>query len=135
MKKTVLMFMVCLVCACTHLTRQEEMQLRTLKGQGVSVDKPVGSWEKPANPAAAAALNILPGIGNFYLAAGNGGDSTQYLYGTINLLLWPISILWGIPEAALDANRINERELIYYYQFDPLGKKELAKAGINMDIE
>ena len=93
------------------------MQLRALKGQGVSVDKPVGSWEKPASPVAAAALNILPGFGNFYLAAGNGGDSSHYLYGTLNLLTWPISILWGIPEAALDANRINERELIYYYQF------------------
>ena len=127
--------MICLFCACTHLTRQEEMQLRALRGQGVSVDKPLGPWEEPANPLAAAALNVLPGFGNFYLATGNGGDSSHYLYGVLNLLTWPISILWGIPEAALDANRINERELIYYYQFDPLGKKELAKAGINMDIE
>jgi len=124
-----------LLCGCTNLSRQEQLQLQRLKGQGVTVDKPIGSWERPASPAGAGALNILPGFGNFYLAAGNGGDSTHYLYGTLNLLTWPISILWGIPEAAVDANRINERELIYYYRFDAQGKKELEQAKISLDIE
>lgn len=120
---------------CTSLTRQEHMELRALKSQGVTVDKPVGTWERPASPSGAAALNLLPGIGNFYLASGNGGDSAHYLYGTLNLLTWPISILWGIPEAAIDAKTINERELLYYYKFDPQGKKEFNKAGLNLNIE
>lgn len=122
-----------LLCGCTHLTRQEEMQLQQLKGQGVSVDKPVGNYEKPASVGAAAALNILPGVGNFYLASGDGADSSHWLYGFLNLLTWPLSVVWGIPEAAIDANNINQRELLYYYTYNPHGKKELQKANVNLD--
>jgi hypothetical protein len=38
------------------------------------------------NPAAAAALGLLPGGGSFY--------GREYGYGIANLLLWPASILW-----------------------------------------
>jgi hypothetical protein len=120
---------------CTSLTRQEQLELQSLKGQGVTIDKPVGSWERPASPAGAAALNLLPGFGNFYLASGNGGDSSHYLYGTLNLLTWPISILWGIPEAAVDANVINQREMLYYYKFDHQGQAELRRRGISMRFD
>ncbi|MDD3669277.1 MAG: hypothetical protein PHX68_03270 [Alphaproteobacteria bacterium] len=119
--------------ACTTLTRQEEVGLQQLKRQGVTIDKPVGSWEKPANPLTAGLLNLLPGIGNFYLAAGNAGESPHYIYGFANLLLWPYSILWGIPEAAVDAQAINKRDLLYYYQYDKLGIKELSQSGIRLD--
>ena len=135
MKKILLSIAILAFAGCTNLTRLEELELRTLKGQGVSVDKPVGSWERPASPAGAALLNILPGFGNFYLASGNGGDSYHYLYGTLNLLAWPISVLWGVPEAAIDAKKINERELIYYYKFDPQGRKEFEANGLSLDIE
>lgn len=120
--------------ACTTLTKQEQNELRSLKAQGVTVDRPAVSFERPANPGAAGALNLLPGIGNFYLASGNGGDSSHWLYGCLNLITWPFSILWGIPEAAIDANRINERELIYYYKYDRQGQKELAKEGLSLEI-
>lgn len=122
-----------LLCGCNTLSGQERIQLQQLKANGITVDKSVGNWERPASPAMAGALNLLPGIGNFYLAAGNGGDSTHYLYGTLNLLFWPISILWGVPEAAVDANRINEREMIYYYRYDSQGKKDIAKAGVVLE--
>lgn len=132
MPKFYILILVCMISACTTLTRHEQNELRNLKAQGITVDKPVGSYEKPASPGFAGVLNILPGIGNFYLASGNAADSSQWLYGTLNLLTWPISILWGIPEAAIDANRINERELIYYYQYDKLGQKELEKHGASL---
>ena len=77
---------------------------------------------------------MLPGIGNFYLAIGNGGDSSHYLYGTLNLLTWPVSVLWGVPEAIVDANTINQRELVYYYKFDKTGKmkfEDLKRSGNN----
>ena len=133
MQKFCLFLVAICLASCTTLTRQEQNTLRNLKAQGVTVDKPVGNFEAPANPGAAGALNLLPGIGNFYLASGNGGDSSHWLYGTLNLLTWPISILWGIPEAAIDANRINERELIYYYQYDRQGQKELAETGKTLE--
>ena len=129
MQKTLFLAASLLLASCTSLTHQERNTLRSLQAQGITVDKPVGNWEAPASPAGAGALNLLPGFGNFYLAAGNAGDSGQYLYGFLNLLPWPISILWGIPEAAIDAGTINERELIYFYTFDESGKIALQNKG------
>ena len=117
--------------ACTSLTRTEENQLRELKSYGISVYKPTGYWEKPASPVAAGLLNLLPGFGNFYLGAGNGADGMHVLYGFLNLLFWPLSVLWGVPEAAIDAGRINQRELIYYYTYEPDGQRELEEARKN----
>lgn len=121
-----------MLISCTTLTHQERNTLRSLQAEGITVDKPLGNWERPASPAGAGVLNILPGFGNFYLASGNGGDSSQYLYGFLNLLTWPISVVWGIPEAAIDANRINERELIYYYTFDKAGQEALQGKGLEL---
>ena len=100
--------------ACTHLTAYEQDRLQSLKYKGITVDHPQSRWERPASPAAAGAPNLLPGFGNFYLASGNGGDSNHYTYGFLNLITWPFSILWGIPEAAIDAKTINERDLLYH---------------------
>lgn len=132
MKKLILAGVVFL-SACTSLTMQERQTLRSLKSYGITTDTPAGNWERPASPGGAAALNILPGFGNFYLASGNGGQSEHYLYGTLNLLTWPISVLWGIPETAVDANRINERELIYFYTFDESGRQALSDKGLELD--
>ncbi len=129
MQKTLFLAASLLLASCTSLTHQERNTLRSLQAQGITVDKPVGNWEAPASPAGAGALNLLPGFGNFYLASGNAGDSGQYLYGFLNLLTWPISILWGVPEATIDAGTINERELIYFYTFDESGKIALQNKG------
>ena len=104
---------------CANLSRSEKIMLRELGSHGI---RPTD--QKAKHPAVAGALNILPGFGNFYLAAGTE-ESEQWLYGFLNLLAWPLSIVWGIPEAAIDANTINKRETVYYYMFDPTGKKEL----------
>lgn len=122
-----------LLAGCTSLTRQEKMQLQHLKAQGITVDKPLGNYEKPASVAGAAALNLLPGVGNFYLGSGQAAESDHWLYGFLNLLTWPVSIVWGIPEAAIDANAINKREMLYYYQYDKMGKEELRRAGITLE--
>ncbi len=134
MKKIYLIFLFTLLLSnCTTLTRQEYNQLRDLQGYGVTVDKPVGSYEKPASGVAAATLNLLPGVGNFYLGTGNAADSSHIIYGVLNLLFWPLSIVWAVPEAAIDADNINKRELIYYYMYDKQGQKELKKANINLN--
>ncbi|MBR6408936.1 MAG: hypothetical protein IKS23_01665 [Alphaproteobacteria bacterium] len=129
---TLILVLTLFVSACTSLTKAEQDQLHLLKTHGITVDKPLGSYEKPAKPAAAGLLNLLTGFGNFYLASGNGAESNHWLYGAGNLLTWPISILWGVPEGFVDANNINKRELIYYYQYDPIGKKELKEKGIKL---
>lgn len=132
MKKNFALAAFVILSACTTLTKSEHDQLQILKSHGITVDRPLGNYEKPAKPAAAGLLNLLPGFGNFYLASGNGAESGHWLYGAGNLLFWPFSILWGVPEAVVDANSINERELIYYYQYNPQGKRELQNAGISL---
>lgn len=134
MKKTLLMLTaLTLMSGCTTLTRQEQMQLQQLKSQGITLDKPAGNFEAPNSPLMAGALNLLPGVGNFYLAMGNGSDSAHALYGLGNLLFWPISVVWAIPEGAIDAINLNKREMIYYYKYDPYGKQEAARRGIRLD--
>lgn len=123
----------CLLWGCTSLTRHEQIQLQQLKANGITVDRPVGDYEKPVSVAAAGLLNILPGFGNFYLGSGNAAESTHWLYGFLNLLCWPISVAWGVPEAAIDANTINKRELLYYYQYNNHGKQELQNRGIVLE--
>ena len=132
MKKIVIVSFL-LLNACTSLTGADEVKLRQLQAQGVTLDHTVGYYTKPASAGAAAALNLLPGIGNFYLAAGNGGQSSHWLYGFLNLITWPISIVWGVPEAAVDANTINKKEMVYYYTYDKQGQRDLQNAGITLD--
>ncbi len=131
MKKFILLS-VFLIAGCTTLTRQENNQIRELSAQGVTIDRPAGNFEKPKSSVAAGALNLLPGIGNFYLGTGNGAESSHVLYGFLNLLFWPMSIVWAVPEAAIDATNINKREMLYYYTYDPNGKKELKEAKIQL---
>lgn len=134
MKLFITLFSVCaFLSACTSLTRQETQTLRSLDAHGISVDYPAGNWEKPSSPAAAGALNLILGGENFYLASGNGTQSEHFTYGFLNLLTWPISIIWGVPEAAIDANTINQRELIYFYTFDPQGQAALKERNLQIN--
>ena len=51
------------------------------------------------NPGLAAGLGILPGGGSFY--------GRSYGFGVVNLLLWPISILWDPVSGYNAAESIN----------------------------
>lgn len=111
--------------SCVSLSGHERRQLYQLETKGISVATPPAEWEAPASPAAAGMLNLLPGFGNFYLAAGNAGDQSQYLVGAVNFLLWPFSVLWGVPQTVVDAKTINERDLLYFQTYE---KTELSTA-------
>ena len=134
MKKILLsLLLLSSLSGCSSLTYGERITLRQLEANGITVEHSSRYYDKPASPFAAGALNLLPGFGNFYLASGNGAESDHWLYGFLNLLFWPYSVVWSIPEAAIDANNINKRELIYYYQYNPRGKKELEEKGITLE--
>ncbi|MGL4853708.1 MAG: hypothetical protein ACRC37_00430, partial [Lentisphaeria bacterium] len=131
MNKTFSMLSALIISSgCTSLTNYEKNAIQSLKSHGISVDRHHSSWEKPASPVAAGALNLLPGFGNFYLASGNASESSHCVYGILNLLFWPISMVWGIPEAAIDADTINQRDFVYYHQFDENGKQILARKNL-----
>ncbi len=111
----------CLLSSCLSLGRSEKEQLRELESYGIS-----SSDIQVKHPGTAGALNLLPGFGNFYLAIGTD-EGEEWLYGFLNLLTWPLSIVWGIPGAAIDAGNINKKETLYYYKFDPQGVAELQR--------
>ena len=124
---------VLILTGCSTLSTQEKQAFHSLESHGITVDKPAGYWEKPASVWGAGLLNLLPGCGNFYLATGNAADSEHAVLGVVNLITWPISILWGIPEAAIDANNINKRALINYYTYEIAGEQALAEKGLVMN--
>jgi hypothetical protein len=86
------------------------------------------------NPGTAGVLNLLPGFGNFYNALGTH-ESDQWIVGFLNLLTWPLSILWGIPGAAQDAVVINQKETIRFYKYMPEGQKEFKRLKEKYGIE
>lgn len=117
------------ICGCTTLSKTEKTTLRELRTYGIMPNE-----VKVKEPAIAGGLNILPGFGNFYLAIGTD-ESSQWVYGTLNLLLWPISVVWGVPAAAIDAGTINKKETVYHYTYDRLGRSELEEIKKKYYIE
>jgi len=114
---------IALLCSgCISLSRSDKENLRVIKDAGLGVTD-----EQVKSVATAGALNILPGFGNFYLAIGTD-ESEQWIVGFMNLLFWPVSVVWGIPEAAIDANTLNKRETAYYYTKTEKGRSELEAA-------
>ncbi len=102
--------------ACRGLEPWQEAEYQNIKAAGLP---PI----EPKSPAAAGALNILPGIGDAY----NG------VWGAFacNLLLWPISVVWGIPEAVATAENINKQETwTYYYRGDGRPQLEAARGRL-----
>lgn len=117
---------------CSSLRYSEKVTFKSLEANGITMEKPAGPWERPTSPVAAALLNILPGCGNFYLATGDGADDDHFLYGFLNMITWPLSWFWGIPEAGIDAGSINRREFVYFYTFHPAGQNALDEMGLEM---
>jgi len=121
MKKLLCIIILLLLTGCATLSRGDKATLNELRSYGIPQTE-----VQLKHPALAGALNILPGFGNFYLAYGTT-ESDQWLFGFLNLLAWPISVIWGVPQAVIDANTINKKETVYYYTYDHIGKAELLK--------
>ena len=98
-----------LLIACVTTSSQEKLTLNRVRAAGLPVPR-----EEIASSALAGGLNVLPGIGNMYLGAVSE-EKVQWAFGFLNLLFWPLSIVWGVPEAAIDATTINEKYTAQYY--------------------
>ena len=124
MKKLLLTLLF--LSACVSLSESERATLYELEQYGAPI--PVRTV---ANPKTAAFLNVLPGVGNFYLACGEGGELIQLPIGIIHLLTWPFSPLWSVAQAYKDANSLNKKETVLYYRQTPQGRAELKKLQQN----
>jgi hypothetical protein len=89
----------------------EELKLRLQKTGLPEVEE--------KEPVLAGVLNILPGFGNAYLE--------QWGPFVGNLLFWPLSIVWAVPQAVIDSNIINKKQTLLHYTHGP-GKEDLEKA-------
>lgn len=104
---------VLIATGCVSLSLKERQQLGRLAEHGYDISSPPAGFEAPLNVWTVAGLNALPGVGNFYLAS-NGGGGLQWVLGTVNLLLWPISPCWAVAEGGLDALTLNKRALLEF---------------------
>ena len=94
----------CGLTACNSLSQHEQQQYDNLISQGASP-------QTPHNPALAAGLNLLPGIGDLY----NG----EYGAFALDLLLWWPSVVWAVPQGAITADNYNKKATIIYYTVGP----------------
>ncbi len=126
----IILLILLIATSCSRLTESERGSWQELKDYGV--------WERDIpnkkKTFTAGGLNILPGFGNFYLAMGTNTAKSHWFYGALNLVSWPFSILWGVPEAMIDADNINKKELVYYYNATPEGRYELEELRIKNSL-
>lgn len=108
-----------MLSGCMSLTQSEKNAVYELKSYGVNTCD-----VKVKDPAVAAWLNLLPGVGHFYLAS---GSEEKQLWGMafFNLFTYPLSWFWGIPGAYSDAGVLNKKEQIRFYQYDSTGQEQL----------
>jgi hypothetical protein len=114
MKTLSFAIIISILIGCSTPTTWEKHVYKCLEAQDAEL-------KVEYKPGSAAALNILPGFGDAY--------NEEWGAFAINLLLWPISIVWGIPEAAITADNKNIRSTVHYYT---IGK---GKGKYQIDFE
>ena len=116
---------LCLMCGvllvgCAGVDTHEKHAYRELEALGAPC-------EKVADPAAAAILNVLPGFGDLYLAAGNGANGANWGAFVLDLLMWPVSPVWAVPQGAITAGQVNKKECVAFYEYTSTGRAELTR--------
>ncbi|WP_421683056.1 hypothetical protein HKW98_00400 [Stutzerimonas urumqiensis] len=95
MKAHRLLLVMGMVAACsgcaTGLNSFQKSELRSYEARGLAVEE--------KNPGMAAVLGLLPGGGSFY--------GREYGLGVVNLLFWPLSIMWDPISGHSAAESIN----------------------------
>lgn len=109
-----LLLVTILSVGCSSLNTAQKSELKEWEASNLGVQE--------KSPGTAAALNVLPGIGDFY--NGNVG------LGVVNLLAWPLSILWAPVGGASGADEVN-----YYVTKSRIDRLETNKKKLKSDIE
>lgn len=97
-KIAITMASIVMITGCASgLNSIQEREYSAFERDGVLV--------KEKNPSTGVALGLLPGGGSFY--------AREPALGVVNLLLWPLSILWDPISGSDGAKSIN---IIYYFR-------------------
>jgi hypothetical protein len=105
---------------CASMSSYERQTYRELEDIGARC-------ETVADPATAGILNVLPGFGDIYLAVGEGANSSSWGAFVLDLLLWPISVVWAVPQAVVTADEINKKECVGYYAHTEEGRIKYSR--------
>ena len=62
-----------ILCGCISLTPDEALELKDAENRGYTLGTPPSNFSPHVSVGKASILNLLPGIGNFYLAGKGGG--------------------------------------------------------------
>jgi hypothetical protein len=110
------MIMLCSGCA-SGLNSHQKAEFKHFEARGQAVEE--------KNPGLGAALGLLPGGGSFY--------GREYGLGVVNLLFWPVSILWDPISGHDAAQSINyqatKAQLDHQYQRELNGLDEKLQTG------
>lgn len=112
MKLMTLTFIFLSCCSCITFTAEENAKIKELQEQGKTCTA--------KSPTKAALFAILPG-GGLYVAGGKDRPSKQQedviaYVSFANWATWPVSMLWAIPQSYIDAERVNNKELLLQNQ-------------------
>jgi len=118
MKLVAVVLLAGFLSGCMSLSQSEKNAVYELKSYGVTT-----SEVKVKEPAVAAWLNVLPGVGHFYLASGSD-EGELWGMAFFNLFTYPLSWFWGIPGAYSDAVILNKKEQVRFYQYTPVGQEQ-----------
>jgi len=121
LKTSAVLTLIVMLSGCMSLTPAEKNTIYELNSYGVKT-----CAVKIKEPATAAWLNLLPGVGHFYLAYGSDAAQPLMGIGLFNLFTYPLSWFWGIPGAYGDAKVVNKKEQVRYYQYTPTGQEQLT---------
>lgn len=135
MRKYLTLFLMILVVGCTSLTQEEKNAIDDLSRVRITVKRPVSNWKPPVDLKKARLLSFLPGMGNFYLANKGVVGKEHYVYGALNLITWPTSIIWSFPTISHTVDVVNKKDLVYYYTYDPEGVNLLHYNGYHLTPE
>lgn len=92
--RTLALALVCFSAAgCASLNSVQKAELRAMKLSDTNV------YVEEKNTDTATALGFLPGVGSFY--------TRQYALGVVDLLLWPVSMIWDPIAGYQGAQTIN----------------------------
>jgi hypothetical protein len=72
------MIVCCILAGCNSLNTIQEQEYHSMRAEGLLIEE--------KNPTVAACLGVLPGCGSFYTG--------QYALGALDVITWPVSILW-----------------------------------------
>jgi len=97
------------------LTSAQKREFVAYQSRGLAMEE--------KNPGAAAAFGLLPGGGSFY--------TRQYGLGVIDLLFWPLSILWDPINGYMGAETTN----YYSTKEDVRIKMEKETSQLDDDLE